>query len=244
MTHPLIKQCDKNYDWIAYIRVGLYLVARNGYRTNFCDIHLAGLPDEIKGIMFSGPKDAMKDVNRFERTDKEQIRYLVQGSVSPAPGVAEGGYAKTYIDRDKKTVRVWLFGPLLFQNVAYGSLVADLNGMVMPKMRHEFKERDPKTGQQRERTDPKRSRFHAIFPGSYGSYMPCKLWGSDYLEGVKPLPLVKKQPDTAPSLDKALDSAKDRVKPAILPKDAVKVVWKVEEYKDQLTWCQIVGRGG
>lgn len=243
MTHPLVSQCDPKYDWMAYIRVGLYVVTRRGERKNFCDIHFGGMPEELRAKFFSGPKDAISQVKRIERSKEEQLRYFREGT-APGLDIAKGGYALSLPDAANKNVRVWLLGPLVFNKVAYGSLVADLNDMVMPKTRFELHERDPKTGEKRKNSDPKRSRFYARFPRNYGQYLPCTLWGSDYSEGGEPLPLDNAKGSPRPALNDLLRNATNRVHPAILPDGAAKIVWRAEDFRDQLTMCEYVRRGG
>ena len=140
MTLKTFQQCNKTYDWMAYIRLGLYFVTKKGERQNFCDVHLGGLPSEatLKGV-FSGPQDSTNDITRLARTQAAQKRYFQEGKVNSDLELSNGGQAHTFWNKEFKSLDIWLFGPLLFEGVAYGSLVARLEGFQYPKSTYQNK---------------------------------------------------------------------------------------------------------
>ena len=98
--------------------------------------------------------------------------------------------------------------------------------------------------EEEQRSDPKSQRYKMVIPKGFGGkYLPCTLWGSDYSEGTRP-----RSPDRAvkasPSMESALTAFRKRMSAAILPRNVVKAVWKVEDYADELTVCETYARGG
>jgi hypothetical protein len=270
MTLKIFRQCDSKYDWDAYIRFGLYYVSRSGERSNFCDIHLGWIPgDPIDVGVYSGPKDAMNQITSYDRSQEAVKRYKDDRKVHSDLVLTAGGRAKFVHSNKRKTMDIWLFGPLISEGVAYGSLVAELEGLELPKTGHKFTPIDEKTGKDRETTDPKNQRFLVFYPQNYGSrYHACTLWGSTYSEGPSPsapgsdavirdggstihykddrAPGEKNyvKPGPAPPLIDALQDARSSLKLAFLPKNAIKVVWKIEDFSAGLTSCEIIDRGG
>ncbi len=247
MTLKTFQKCDNKYDWSAYIRIGLYYVTKKGERRNFCDVHLGGMPNEvtIKGI-FSGPQDSANDISRLTRSQAAQKRYFLEGTVNPDLELTAGGQARTFVNSELKTLDVWLFGPLLFEGVAYGSLVARLEGFVFPKSTWQSKidYSLPDKEMEKQHSDPKFQRFKLIAPKTWGlKFLPCKLFGSDYSEGTSPLP-TDRASKSPPTLAKAVGHARHNLQPAFLPKDVMKAVWKIEDFADELTECQIYERHG
>jgi hypothetical protein len=139
MTLGIFKGCDNKYGWDAYIRIGLSFVMGDGRRTNFCDTHLGWIPMEPidKGI-FSGPKDKANQITRYERSDEAINRYESTQTIQSDLDITAGGVAQIIRDKKRNTTDFWLFGPLLLNGVAYGSLVAELEGFVKPKGHHKF----------------------------------------------------------------------------------------------------------
>ena len=260
MTLKTFQQCNNKYDWYAYIRIGLYLVNKRGERVNFCDVHLGGLPAQdgnmlIQGV-YSGPKDSANQITRLERSKEAKSRYFLEGKVNSDLDISAGGVARLIfgkVNKNQKDLYIWLLGPLLFEGTAYGSLVAQLSGWVNPKATHQwtkkidYAEPGDMEGMKREeeqRSDPKSQRYKMVIPKGFGSkYLPCTLWGSDYSEGTRP-----RSPDRAvkatPSMESALTAFRKRMSAAILPRNVVKAVWKVEDYADELTVCETYARGG
>jgi hypothetical protein len=100
------------------------------------------------------------------------------------------------------------------------------------------------------------------------SYHPCTLSSSDYSEGRKPwrapddniiqdggstkhykdnrAPGEKDyvKPAPAPELNDALAKARSSLDAVFLPKNATKVVWKIEDFSSNLTLCQVYSRDG
>lgn len=247
MTLQTFQQCNKKYDWMAYIRIGLYFVTQKGERKNFCDIHLGGLPSEVtlKGV-FSGPTDSANDITRLARTEAAQKRYFLEGEVNSDLELNAGGLARTFFNRDEKALDVWLFGPLLFERVAYGSLVARLTGFEFPKSTYENKidYTLPEDEIDKLRTDPAYKRFKLVPPKGWTSkFHAGKLLGSDYSEGTLPQP-TDRASKVPPSLNKAVGDARHRLQPAFLPKTVTKMNWKVEDVADELTECELYSRHG
>ena len=270
MTLEVFRKCDAKYDWFAYVRFGLYYVSRGGERTNFCDIHFGWLPTEpIDYGVFSGPKDSTKDITRYGRTQEAIRRYDRDHKVHSDLVLSGGGRAKLVQNSKRKTIDVWLFGPVLFEGVGYGSLVAELAGLELPKTAIKRTPIDEKTGKERDIYDPKKVRYLVFYPKNYASrYHACTLWGSTYSDGTKPrapgddniihdggstvhyednrAPGEKDyvKPGPAPALTDALESARTSLKMAFLPKNAIRVEWKIEDYSANLTDCQVLERGG
>jgi hypothetical protein len=266
----IFRKCDSKYDWVAYIRFGLYYMFRNGERSNFCDIHLGWIPgDPIDEGVYSGPKDAVSQITRYDRSGEAVRRYKDDQRVRPDLALTAGGRAKFVRSNKRTTMDIWLFGPLLSEGVAYGSLVAELEGLELPKTGHQFTPIDEKTGKERNETDPKSQRYLVFYPKNYGlRYLPCTLWGSTYAEGPRPsapgndnviydggstihykddhAPGEKDyvKPGPAPPLIDALRDARASLKLAFLPKNVTKVVWKIEDFSAGLTSCQVLDRGG
>lgn len=245
----MARPCDDNYDWFSYFRIGLYYITRRGERKNFCDIHFGGIPNEImeKGH-YSGPKAAAYDnTTRKERSKEAKDRYFREGWVHSSLDLSAGGLAKPLFNRDLNVMDLWLLGPLLYEGNAYGSVVARLKGFVYPKSDYKDLRNDKlpeKEYDATQRFDPKLQRFKLKVPQGWGSkFMPCTMWGGDYSEGTRPLKLDGAD-QYPPTMNKALDAARHRLKPAILPKDVMKVVWKIEESKNELTACSVYdGKG-
>jgi len=243
-------KCDGKYDWMAYIRIGMYFVAKNGQRRNFCDIHLGGTPgggELLKSGVYSGPQDSANQITRHERSVAAKNRYFLEGWVHESLDLSAGGVAKLLNNRDRKTFDAWLLGPLLFEGAAYGSVVAALTGFP-DVIKHTYESKIDYSLSEKEvdeqRSDPKRHRFKLVVPRGFGTkYLPCTMWGSDYSEGTRPKS-ADRAVSTPPPLNKALGDARHRLKAAILPKDVIKVVWKVEDFKDELTQCEVYSRGG
>jgi hypothetical protein len=247
MTLKSFKQCDNKYDWMAYIRIGLYYVTKKGERQNFCDIHLGGIPSEItqRGI-FSGPKDSANQITRMGRSKAAQERYFLDGKVNSDLELSAGGVVRPLVNRDEKSLDVWLFGPLLFEGVAYGSLVARLVGFEFPKATYQNKIdfTQPDDVVDKQRSDPEFQRFKLIPPKGWTlKFFPCVLLGGDYSEGTSPQPMDRSV-KSAPSLGKALGAARHRLQAAFLPQNVSKVVWKVEDVADELTECEMYERHG
>jgi hypothetical protein len=242
---------------------------RDGERTNFCDVHFGWVPgDPIDRGVYSGPKEAVNEITRYARSHEAIARYRDKGEVRSDLALTAGGIATLVHSHKRKTFDVWMFGPLLFEGAAYGSLVAELTGLELGKHGHKFTPIDEKTGKEREKSDPKYQRFLVKFPKDYSlHYHPCKLWGSTYADGNHPSKwidvnviydggsTVHFKDDHAPgekdyvppgyqSLVDALREARTSLTPAFLPKNAVKVVWKIEDYASDQTVCQIYSRKG
>jgi hypothetical protein len=247
MTLKTFQKCDNKYDWMAYIRIGLYFVTKKGERQNFCDIHLGGIPKEVtQNGIFSGPKDSTKDITRLGRSQAAQKRYFLEGKVNSDLDLSAGGQAKPFVNKDTKTLDVWLFGPLLLEGVPYGSLVARLEGFEFPKATSQNKidYTQPDDVVEKQHSDPKFQRFKLIPPKGWTlKFHPCQLLGGDYSEGSSPQP-TDRASKSAPSLGKALGAARHRLSPAILPSNVTKVIWKVEDVADELTVCEIYERHG
>ncbi|MCP5159240.1 MAG: hypothetical protein H6975_07425 [Gammaproteobacteria bacterium] len=246
MAANLFKNCDKRYDWFAYMRIGLYYFTRHGESINFCDIHLGGVPPELisKSGVYSGPKDSPNQIKRFERKQSEKDRYIYQNIVHSDLELTTGGVAQPIvINKAKKMMDIWLFGPLLFEGAPYGSLIVELTGLDLPESRHRFSPVDEKTGKPRKTTDPKYNRFEVIFPKSYGSrYRPCTLWGSSYSDGRYPTqPKMSEEPLF---LMDALEYARLLKHHVVLPKNVTKVMWRIEDFAGELTVCQLMERKG
>ena len=248
------KQCDKRYDWYAYVRIGIYFVLKNSQRYNLCDVHIGEVPGELftKGI-YSGPKDSVRDIRRLGRTAQEIQKYdddfihtppgQVGVGVSSFLDVREGGVAQPVFRRGTKKLDIWLFGPVQFSGQPYGSLVVELDGFEMPTHKTELHPIDKKTGKPREPGDPQRSRFKIKFPKSYGfKYFPAKIWGSSYSDGRNPRPM--NMSITPLHLLDVLDGARPECWPAVLHPNVARVEWKVEEFAGELTECELYDRKG
>jgi hypothetical protein len=264
MTLKAFEKCDNDYDWGAYIRIGLYYVKRTGQRTNFCDIHFGWTPTNgIRNGAYSGPKDSVNDITRYERSQSAVARYQDKREVQSDLALTAGGRTTLVYSHRRKAPDVWLFGPLVHEGVPCGSLVAELEGWKAPKEGHKFtNEIDPKTGKEREHSDPKSQRFLVAFPKDYGKhFQPCKLWGSSYSEGVRPKALfhdrifrhygasirvTEYEPTPAKALEfmEALASARAQLWRAFLPMDVTRVEWKIEDYAADQTACQTYARHG
>jgi hypothetical protein len=227
----------------------------------------------VQGV-YSGPTDSSNQIKRLERSKEAKERYFLEGKVNSDLDLSAGGIARLLFSHKAPTqVTIWLLGPLLFQGTAYGSLVAQLEGFQSLKYKHEQKPIDPipcdptpygdddpgaghETGCSVEEegqalhkrwdqeADPNRQRFKLVIPKGFGAkFLPCKLFGSDYSEGTRP-----RSPDkavtTPPAMKDALGDARKRVKAAVLPKDSVKALWKIEDVADELTECEVYARGG
>jgi len=233
-------QCDKRYDWNAYLRIGLYYVQKKGGHYNVCDIHLGGVPGELfmQGI-YSGPKDSSRDIRKLDRTADEIFRYDHGNGagVSSLLEIQEGGRAQPVYDDKGKVRDIWLFGPLLFAGAPYGSLVVELVGLEMPTHKTEWHGIDKKTGKKLAKGDPQRMRYKIKFPKSYGlKYMPAKIWGSTYSGGRHPKGLK-------PVVD-VLKNERPNVQPAILTSGMTRVEWRVEDFAGELTGCELYDRKG
>lgn len=270
MTLKAFKKCDAKYDWYAYIRIGLYFVMRTGQRTNFCDVHLPFLPTEPLDLgYFSGPTDAMNDITRLARSQEASKRFRVEHKVNSDLTLTNGGVAKLVHSKKRNSMDVWLFGPLLFSDLPYGALVAELKELTLGRSGHKFTPVDPATGQERDASDPKGQRYLINFPKNYGlHYHPCHLLGSKYADGLHPSapgrdyiiqdggstvhwedghgPGEKDYvpPGPAPDLIDALRTARQDLSAAVLPRDAVRVEWKIEDFAGDQTVCQIYQRSG
>jgi len=232
---------------MAYIRIGLYYVTKKGERQNFCDVHLGGIPSEVtqRGI-FSGPKDSANQITRLGRSKAAQERYFLEGKVNSDLDLSAGGQARPLVNKELNVLDVWLFGPLLLENVAYGSLVARLEGFQFPKATYQSKidYTQPDDVVDKQHSDPNFQRFKLVAPKNWGlKFLPCKLLGGDYSEGTNPLS-TDRASKSAPSLGKALGDARHRLQPAFLPTNVTKVAWKIEEFADELTECEIYARHG
>jgi hypothetical protein len=195
-----------------------------------------------KGV-YSGPKDSARQVNQLDRSGRVQYQYDVYDQVNSDLDLAAGGWARLLKNEKRQAFDAWLFGPLLFEGMACGSLVVELDGLEVPKGSHKFSSIDEKTGKLRSHKDPKYNRYKAIFPRNYGLYYkPCKLFVSRYSEGR--LPRTPDMALSAPPLLGVLEDYGTQLQPACLPSKATKVVWKIEEYAGELTECQIYQRAG
>jgi hypothetical protein len=264
MTLKAFQGCDNKYDWGAYLRIGLYYEMRTGGRTNFCDVHFGWTPTNgIHNGAYSGPNDSVNHITRYERSQDAVNRYQANRDIHSDLALSAGGRAKLVYSHKRKAPDVWLFGPVLHEGVPYGSLVAELEGWQAPKEGHKFtNEIDPKTGKERELSDPKSQRFLVAFPKNYGKqFRPCKLWGSSYSEGYRPKALFhdriirhygasirvteyEPKPAKLPELMEALTSAGPQLWRAFLPKDATRVMWKIEDFAGDQTQCQVYDRHG
>src|SRR5262249_52325583 len=157
-----------------------------GTRTNFCDIHLGWVPGQAIDMgVFSGPKDATNDITRHARSAEAAKRFRVEQKVNSDLALTNGGIAKFLHSKKRDSMDVWLFGPLLFDNLPYGSLVAELKNLQLPKVGHKFTPIDPKTGKERDQYDPKGQRYLVNFPKDYGLHFhPCNLLASKYADGL------------------------------------------------------------
>src|SRR5262245_6831533 len=105
MTLDRFKKCDKKYDWHAYIRIGLYMVNKQGQRVNFCDVHLGGVPGPsdllIQGV-YTGPTQSANDNTRAERSKEAKQRYFLEGRVHSDLDISAGGIARLLFKRPDK----------------------------------------------------------------------------------------------------------------------------------------------
>lgn len=271
MTLKVFQHCDNKYDWNAYIRIGLYYGMRDGSRVNFCDVHFGWIPGEpVERGIFSGPKDSTNQITRYARSKEAIERYREKGDVRSDLALTAGGIALLTHSKTRNTFSIWMFGPVLSEGVAYGSLVAELEGFELGKHGHKWTPIDPKTGKERDQYDPKNQRYLVEFPKSYKKHRfhPCKLWGSAYADGMTPRApgyegIIRDggstvhyedgyapgekfyvKPGPAPPLKDALKEARASLQPAFLPKNALKVVWTVEDFASDQTVCQVYSRGG
>src|SRR5262245_34922686 len=249
MTFKIFSKCDKTSDWFAYVRVGLYFVTKSGDRENFCDIHFYGLPEKVMNLKrgtFSGPTDSVKQVTHLNRSAAAQERYFRDGAVNSDLDIQNGGWVEAMWDAKQKVQDVWLLGPLEFFGTAYGSLVARLEGWQDSKSTYQSKidYSLPDKEVEKQHHNPKLQRFRLIPPKAWNhKFLRARLLGSSYSEGVTPLPTDKAE-KTKPSIAQALGSARHHLSLAILPKDIVKVAWKVEDFGDQLFECETYERRG
>jgi hypothetical protein len=272
MSFKIFRKCarDDRYDWKAYVRVGLYYLLRSGERKNFCDIHIGWYPGSgIDTGIFSGPTDAMKDVKNLPRTKESIERYRNDHDVRPGLTITNGGIVKFMHSAKRKTIDAWLLGPLQFEGRPYGSLVAELEGLSFGKATIKWTTTDPKTHKERDLSDPQAHRYLVTFPKNYaGHFHGCKLLASTYADGMRPhaawrdnviwdggttvhykddcAPGEKNYiaPGPPPPLEAALGAARGVLSPALLPREVVRVEWKVEDYADQQTECQTYDRHG
>lgn len=245
----MTRKCDDKYDWFSYFRIGLYYVTKRGERINFCDIHFGAISTEImEQGHYSGPKDSAKENKTLKERSKEaKDRYFREGWVHSSLDLSAGGFAKPLYNRELDVMDLWLLGPLLYEGAAYGSVVARLKGFVYPKAeRKDLRDHSlpEKEFDKTERFDPKLQRFKLKVPEGWGfRFMPCTMWGGDYSEGTRPGPMDRAE-KIPPTMNKALGEARHRLRPATLPKDVTKVVWKIEEHKEELTACTVYdGKG-
>jgi len=249
VTFKIFSKCDKSSDWFAYVRVGLYFVTKSGDRENFCDIHFYGIPEDVMNLRrgtFSGPTDSVKQVTRLNRSLAAQERYFRDGAVNSDLDIQNGGWVEAMWDAKQKVQDVWLLGPLEFFGTAYGSLVARLQGWQDSKSTYQSKVDYslPDKELEKQLHTPKLQRFRLIPPKAWNhKFLPARLMGSTYSEGVTPLPTDKAE-KTKPSMAQALGSARHHLSPAVLPKDIVKIAWKVEDFGDQLFQCETYERHG
>lgn len=246
---------DNKYEWYAYTRIGLYYVTRSARHINICDIHLGGLgPESMGGGFYTGPTDCVDQIETLTRTEQDVHwgDHFETNSYPDNLGLAGGGLVHALSHKTRKTFHIWLYGPLLFNKIPYGSLVAELHGMKFPK-RAPYKDIPLDETGERIKTDfyeadSEYNPYQIIFPKSYRSpaYKRCILWGNDFSLGRHS---HTKHPQLWSNaaygdLNKQLGAAWKKKWTAPLPQRVVRMAWKIENCASGLTMAQLYNRRG
>lgn len=244
---------DNKYEWFAYTRIGLYYVTRSGKHINICDVHLGGLgPESMQGGYYTGPTDSVDRIKTMNR-DEDDVYDYEHFRIKSYPdnlGLAGGGLVHALRHKTRKTFHLWLYGPILFNTVPYGSLVAELHGLddfpkPTPHKSIPLDETGEPINTDFHEADSEYNPYQVIFPKSYRShgYKRCTLWANDF-SLVRRRSNTKSWGSAGGDLKKELGSSWKKKWTAILPQRVVRMAWKIEDCASGLTMAQLYNRGG
>ena len=146
--------------------LGLYLVSAKGERTAICDIHCFGPGADSTGgwekVYYTGPGKKSVTAMKHHRSEGEVASYENHHEVALENDIAVGGRAALMHSRKRQSYDVWLFGPLSFLDMAYGSLIVELGNYTPRKI---FMKRAKNW----------HTKIWAEFPKSPAGFNPCKI---------------------------------------------------------------------
>lgn len=128
--------------------LGFYLVSRKGECTRICDIRSYGASiDAWHNIVYTGPGQKSATAIKHKRTVEDDELFDIKHVVLDQNDIAKGGFAAMIHSRKRQSWDIWLFGPLLFVDKPFGSLVFELSHYsgrtVFMKREHRAYERRP-----------------------------------------------------------------------------------------------------
>jgi hypothetical protein len=139
----------------SYERIGLYVNMPKHGPVSLADVHLRWLtqvsgprnkPNHFADFVdayFAGPFDSINQIKVLRRSRADIDLYQRAQKVSPDLDIENGGYAKV-VDTNNfigleiskrftnQPAHIWLFGPLTFLGMQYGSLFLTLQGKFTP----------------------------------------------------------------------------------------------------------------
>ncbi len=243
---------DNKYEWCAYVRIGLYYVTRKDRYINIGDVHLGGLgPESMQGGYYTGPTDTVDQIKTLKRTEDEVFwgDHFSTGEYPDNLGFSGGGRVHTVRHKKHKTFHLWLYGPILFNKVPFGSLIAELHGLEMPKGAPykpiPLDETGEKIKTDFHEADSEYNPYRIIFPKGYRSpgYKKCTLWGADFSLG-RHAKIFKSWSGPNDDLLKELGAGWKKKSFAPLPQQVTRMAWKIEDYASGVTLAQLYKRGG
>jgi hypothetical protein len=108
--------------------LGFYLVSMKGEHVPICEIRSFGASlDEWHNIVYTGPGQKSASALKHKRTADDDALFDFKNAVLEENDIAKGGIAAIFHSRKRQSFDIWLFGPLLFLDRPFGSLVFELS---------------------------------------------------------------------------------------------------------------------
>lgn len=125
---PHVRACNGGTPAWGSEALGFYVVSGKGEHIPVCDIRSYGgaLSGEWHNIVYTGPGKKSAAAARHRRTALDGEIFDLKHTVIDDNDIANGGFAAMIHSRKRQSWDVWLFGPLLFLDKPFGSLVFEL----------------------------------------------------------------------------------------------------------------------
>ena len=244
----------------AYLRLGFYYELRDkGKWFNFCDYHRVwsgyasarNSPLSDFKYYFTGPKDS---VNGIKSWDRDRIYRSVfnqnHADQMSAMDIDMGGIGYMVGRKKRHTHDCWLFGPIRFDGVVYGTLLVEIQGFhdaivytryvpVGSPVPPGWRESDGDEGA-RMKGNPDKLQYRLVFSPRNAHFQPCTIYGADFTDyplgaqiahkkGWTPIDFLNHQDE--------IYKVRESMTPLSLPRFAKGAVWRQEAASDGTTFC-------
>jgi hypothetical protein len=110
--------------------LGFYLVSKDGEHLPICDVRSYGASNDTgpwHNTLYTGPGQKSVTAIKHKRTVEDDELFDIKHVAQDHNDIAKGGFATMIHSRKRQSLDIWLFGPLLFQDKSFGSLVFELS---------------------------------------------------------------------------------------------------------------------